>query len=147
VGAYRGATRPAGAGRRRIFGVAGAAVAAAAAPAAGWGARPAAAAGDPLPAPKPIPGGLQLPGLPQIHVFAPGPPGLTLPFSGATPQGLDVENSVLTDFQGASALAYLVGTATGADGTLFNLETDLRVYEGQYVAAGGARRQGAFALV
>jgi hypothetical protein len=31
--------------------------------------------------PMPIPGGIQIPGGPQIHVWAPGDPSVTLPFS------------------------------------------------------------------
>jgi hypothetical protein len=80
-------------------------------------------------------------------VFAPGPAGVVLPFTKVPLEGLDVENSVLTDFERASALAYLVGTATGHDGTRYDLETDLRVFEGRYVAANGQRRQGTFALL
>jgi hypothetical protein len=37
---------------------------------------------DVLPAPKPIPGGITLPDGTTIHVFAPGPPDVTLPFTG-----------------------------------------------------------------
>jgi hypothetical protein len=150
MGAYRGGARALTGGRRRVFGaagVAGAALVGAALPAVGWGAAPAGAAGDPLPLPKPIPGGLRLDDGRQIHVFGPGPGNITLPYSGATLGGLDVENSVLTDFKGSSALAYLVGKATGHDGTKYNLETDLRAFEGEYVAANGRRRQGTFALV
>ncbi len=43
-----------------------------------------------LPAPKPIPGGIQLPDGSVIHVFAPGPPDVTLPFTGIQLMGLDV---------------------------------------------------------
>jgi TAT (twin-arginine translocation) pathway signal sequence len=70
-----------------------------------------------LPAPRPIPGGTQIPGGPLIHVFAPGPPEVTLPFTGLQLQGLDVEPSVITDYRGVTALAYVVGAATGSDGS------------------------------
>jgi hypothetical protein len=83
-----------------------------------------------LPAPKPIPGGLQLPDGTVIHVFPPGPPDVTLPFSGNTLQGLDVEPSVITDRKGVTALAYHAGTASGSDGRRYNLETDMRAMEG-----------------
>jgi hypothetical protein len=149
MGTYRSGWNALTGGRRRVFGaagVAGAALAGAALPTLGWRAEPAAAAGDPSPLPKPIPGGFPLQGG-VIHVFAPGPEGFTLPFSRGQLQGLDVENSVLTDFKGASALAYLVGTATGHDGASYDLETDLRAFEGEYVAANGQRRRGTFALV
>ncbi|HET9558969.1 MAG TPA: hypothetical protein VFS70_17665 [Actinomycetota bacterium] len=95
-----------------------------------------------LPAPKPIPGGIQIPGGPLIHVFAPGPEGLTLPFTGVQLMGLDVEPSVITDYRGVTALAFHVGTATGSDGRRYNLETDMRAMEGTYIAEDGSRRRG-----
>src|SRR3954464_8443778 len=48
--------------------------------------------------PKPIPGGIALPGGEVIHVWAPGDPKVTLPFSGQTLMGFDVEPSTITDF-------------------------------------------------
>jgi hypothetical protein len=103
-----------------------------------------------LPAPKPIQGGLNL-GLEApydfIHVFPPGPQGLTLPFTGGVLQGLDVETSTLTDFHGATALAYHVGEARGSDGHTYNLETDMRVMQGKYVAVDGTTKHGSFALI
>jgi hypothetical protein len=68
----------------------------------------------PLPAPKPILGGPDLP--PVIHEFLPGPLGITLPFTGLPLEGLDVEPSTIRDFKGVTALAYHAGTATGSDG-------------------------------
>jgi hypothetical protein len=50
-----------------------------------------------LPAPKPFPGGIELPDGTVIHVFAPGPPDITLPFTGIQLMGRDVEPSVITD--------------------------------------------------
>jgi hypothetical protein len=38
--------------------------------------------GHGLPAPTAIPGGIQIPGGPPIHVFVPGPDDVTLPSSG-----------------------------------------------------------------
>jgi hypothetical protein len=95
--------------------------------------------------PKPIPGGFNIP--PVIHVFAPGDPAVTLPFTGLTPGGFDVEPATLTDFKGFSAVAFHVGTATGRDGTAYNLETDLRTFRGNYVDATGTRRFGTFAFI
>ena len=100
-----------------------------------------------LPAPKPIPGGIQIPDGPLIHVFAPGPPDVTLPFTGVQLMGLDVEPSVITDYKGFSALAFHVGTATGSDGNQYNLETDMRAIEGTYVATDGSRQRGLFAFI
>jgi hypothetical protein len=96
----------------------------------------------PLPAPKPIPGGTDFP--PFIHWFGPGPETITLPFTLFTLQGLNVEPSVITDFNGITALAYHVGTATGSDGLTYNLETDVRVFQGTYVAEDGSRHEGTF---
>ena len=99
-----------------------------------------------LPPPSPIPGGIELaPGL-VIHVFAPGDPSVTLPFTGVTLQGLDVEPITATDFKGSSAVAFHVGSARGSDGKTYNLETDIRAFEGQYVVDGVTHR-GAFAFV
>jgi hypothetical protein len=98
------------------------------------------------PAPNPIPGGIQLaPGL-VIHVFGAGDPAVTLPFTGITLGGLDVEPATITDFDGASALAYHVGSVRASDGTTYNLETDIRAFEGDYVV-GGDVHHGAFALI
>jgi hypothetical protein len=100
-----------------------------------------------LPAPKPIPGGIQIPGGPLIHVFLPGPKDVTLPFTGTQLQGLDVEPSVITDYRGFTALAYVAGTATGSDGQQYNLEADMRAMEGTYVATDGTRQRGLFAFI
>jgi hypothetical protein len=96
----------------------------------------------PLPAPKPIPGGFDIP--PLIHEFIPGPETITLPFTLITLQGLNVEPSTITDFTGVTALAYHVGTATGSDGLTYDLETDVRVFQGQYVGEDGSQREGTF---
>ena len=100
------------------------------------------------PAPLPIPGGqpVPVPGIDTIHVWGPGPTTVTLPYSGGVLQGLDYEPSTITDFRGSSALAYHVGTARGSDGQTYNLETDMRAFEGDYVVD-GEERHGAFALV
>jgi hypothetical protein len=100
-----------------------------------------------LPAPKPIPGGNQIPGGPLIHVFALGPPEVTLPFTGLQLQGLDVEPSVITDYRGVTALAFHAGSATGSDGRRYNLETDMRAMEGTYIAENGTRQRGLFAFI
>ena len=99
----------------------------------------------PLPAPKPIPGGTEFPPFPLIHELFPGPETITLPFTLVTLQGLNVEPSTITDFHGVTVLAYHVGTATGNDGTKYNLETDIRVMKGEYIAENGERREGTFA--
>ena len=138
--------------RRFMSGSAGALAGVGLAGTLGWPVATAAQGGT-LPAPKPIPGGIDLSGFGLtppydfIHTFAPGPPGVTLPYTGVMLEGLDVEPSTISDFRGASALAYLVGTATGSDGKAYNLETDIRIMDGSYVSVEGRRRQGSFALI
>jgi hypothetical protein len=97
--------------------------------------------------PKPIPGGIQIPDGPQIHVWQPGDPSVTLPFTQSTLMGFDFDPDTITDFRGFSALAYHAGTATGSDGATYNLETDLRAFKGTYVASDGTRRFGNFVLI
>src|SRR5262245_2384392 len=98
------------------------------------------------PAPNPIAGGLEVaPGV-VIHVFAPGDPNVTLPFTDITLQGFDVEPSTITDFNGSSAVAFHVGQARASDGTTYNLETDIRAFEGDYVVDGEIHH-GSFALI
>ena len=88
--------------------------------------------GGPVTPPNPIPGGAFDVGPPLgvLHVFAPGDPSITLPFTGLTLGGFDVEPYTITDFRGSSALAFHVGTARGSDGKTYNLETDIRAFEG-----------------
>ena len=109
--------------------------------------------GEPLPEPKPIPGELDLselgvePPYDFIHQFSPGPKGVVLPFTKVPLAGLNVEPSTITDFDGASVLAYHAGKAKGSDGKTYNLETDIRVMEGRYVSVEGTRRHGTFAEI
>jgi hypothetical protein len=93
--------------------------------------------------PQPIPGGFA----PGIHVWAPGDPTVTLPFSKTTLMGFDVDPTTILDFRGFSAVAFHVGTATGSDGKTYSLETDLRAFKGAYVASDGTQRSGAFAFI
>jgi hypothetical protein len=81
-----------------------------------------------------------------LGVSRPGDPSVTLPFSGGTPQGLDIEPITATDVKGASAVAFHVGTAHGSDGKTYNLETDIRAFRGQY-AVDGTTYRGSFAFV
>lgn len=98
------------------------------------------------PPPNPIPGGIELaPGI-VIHVWGPGDPSVTLPFTGITLQGLDVEPATLTNFSGSTAVAFHVGSVRASDGRTYNLETDIRAFDGQYMV-GGAVHRGSFALV
>jgi hypothetical protein len=98
------------------------------------------------PVPNPIPGGIELtPGF-VIHVFGPGDPAVKLPFTGITLGGFDIEPSTITNFNGSTAVAFHVGTARASDGRTYNLETDIRAFEGEYVVDGESHN-GSFALV
>jgi hypothetical protein len=112
--------------------------------------RTAVAGGDrhrvPVP-PEPIPGGIELGPGQVIHVWGPGPPEITLPFSGGTLQGLDVEPTTIKDFKGFSAVAFHVGSAVAGDGTRLDFETDVRAFQGVYVDSTGTRRFGTFVFV
>jgi hypothetical protein len=90
-----------------------------------------------LPAPLPIPGGEDVgPPVGVIHVFTPGPQGL----------GLDVEPSLITNFKGFTAFTIVEGQAEGSDGKTYDVRSDLRVMQGEYVAEDGSRHQGTFAF-
>ena len=97
--------------------------------------------------PEPIPGGIELAPGQVIHVWAPGSADVTLPFTGVTLQGLDTEPTTIRDFKGFSAVAFHVGTATGDDGTVFDLETDVRAFQGTYIDRTGKRRFGTFGFI
>jgi hypothetical protein len=49
--------------------------------------------------PEPIPGGIPISETQVIHVWAPGPTEVTLPFTGVPLQGLDVEPTTIRDFK------------------------------------------------
>jgi hypothetical protein len=128
--------------------VAGAGLATLRGPSSGFAASPRLFKDRVVTPPLPIPGGaFDLgPPLGVIHVFVPGDPSITLPFTGATLAGLDVEPSTITDFRGSSAVAYHVGTARGSDGKTYDVETDIRAFEGEYVVD-GVTHEGSFGFV
>jgi hypothetical protein len=100
-----------------------------------------------LPAPSPIPGGFDAgPPLGFLHIFLPGPEDARTPFFGIPGEGLDVEPSTITDFKGFTAFAVVAGQAEGSDGKTYNVEFDLRVMEGEYIAEDGSHHRGAFAF-
>ena len=102
------------------------------------------AAGGPVAAaptdPVPIPGGIQIPDGPFIHTFAPGPEDLGF-------QGIHVEPNTITNFDGFSAMAYVGGTATDADGNTYDMFNDMRVYQGTYIAEDGSKQHGTFVFI
>jgi hypothetical protein len=55
--------------------------------------------------------------------------------------------TTIRDFNGFSAVAFHVGTATGGDGTRYDLETDLRTFRGTYIDRTGRRRFGTFGFI
>jgi hypothetical protein len=86
--------------------------------------------------PVPIPGGLA----PGVHIFAPGPVDLGF-------QGFDVELNGITNFRGFSALGYLAGTATDSNGNNYDVSTDMRVFQGEYVSTDGSHHRGTFVFI
>jgi hypothetical protein len=95
--------------------------------------------------PVPIPGGIETdlppPNGPIIHVFAPGP-------TEFGDMGLDVEPTTITNFDGFTAMAYLNGSAVGADGTPYAIGlSDMRVFQGSYRTADGSLAHGTFVFI
>jgi hypothetical protein len=88
-------------------------------------------------APVPIPGGDIVPPLGLIHAFFPGPTSIG-------DDGIDIEPSTITNFRGFAGVAMLAGTATDGSGNRFNLMSDIRVFQGEYVSADGKHHRGTF---
>jgi hypothetical protein len=90
--------------------------------------------------PVPILGGdvLGPPDFPPVlfHQFLPGP--------GAGFDGLQAEPNGITNFRGLAALAYTGGTAIDKAGRNYIAQTDIRVYQGEYVSADGRHSRGTF---
>ena len=91
------------------------------------------AAGEPVPIPGGFAGGL-------FHVWAPGPSELGL-------QGVDVEPNTITNFNGFTAIAFLLGPATGSDGETYDQFHDMRVMRGTFVDSEGKRQHGTFVFI
>jgi hypothetical protein len=99
-------------------------------------------------APRAIPGGIQIPKGPLIHVFVPGPKSVTLPYSKLQLMGEEVEPNTIANSNGFVAFAALVGKAGDATGPeRYNLEADIRVFQGEYIGGDGVRRRGTFAFI
>ena len=99
---------------------------------------------DPLP--EPIPGSVPSgdPNVGDIHWWLPGPVGAVTPIIGLEAFGLDVDPSLMTDFEGFQAFAVVSGTTTRSDGSTHPTEFDVRVFQGNYVAADGKTYYGTF---
>jgi hypothetical protein len=91
-------------------------------------------------APVPVPGGdvLGPPDFPPVlvHQFLPG--------SGAGFDGINAELNGITNFQGLATLGYTSGTAIDSRGRTYNVQTDIRGYQGDYVGADGTHADGTF---
>lgn len=81
-----------------------------------------------------------------IHWLLPGPPDATTPVLGLPGFGLDVDPSLMGDYQGFTAYSVIAGQADGSDGVSYDVELDVRVMDGNYVAADGSRQRGTFAF-
>ena len=93
-----------------------------------------------LPQPVPISGGINVP--PMIHVFSPGPVDQGF-------QGFDIEPNVITNFSGFTAQGYptALNAAQDNNGNLYDIMTDMRVFQGEYVAADGTHHRGTFVFI
>ena len=96
--------------------------------------------GSDVPQPVPIPGGINVP--PLIHVFSPGPVDQGF-------QGFDIEPNVITNFSGFAAQGYptTLNAAKDNNGNLYDIMTDMRVFQGEYVAADGTHHRGTFVFI
>ena len=92
-------------------------------------------------APVPIPGGIQIPNGPLLHVFIPGPTSIPMAM------GEDVEPSVITNMHGFTAMAYLAGRATDQDGHVYDMSNDIRIYRGKFCTADGHCQEGTFGFI
>ncbi len=79
-----------------------------------------------------------------IHWLLPGPIGSSTPFNGIPGFGLDVDPSTITDFRGFNALAVIAGQGVGNDGVTYDVEFDVRVMHGEFIAEDGNMYDGTF---
>ena len=76
--------------------------------------------------PVPVPGGTVIP--PLINQFFPG--DVAVGFDGP-----NAEPGVITNFRGVTAIGYTSGMATDNKGNSYQVMTDIRVFQGDYVGA------------
>jgi hypothetical protein len=79
------------------------------------------------PIPVPIPGGDVLAPSQLFNQFFPG--------VGPIYDGRDADPHGITNFRGLVAMGYTLGTAKDSAGRNYNVITDVRVYQGDYVGA------------
>lgn len=86
--------------------------------------------------PRPIPGGITIPGLGLFHIFLPG--------SGAEP-------STITDFNGFVGITEVSGMGTQRDAAgktgRFPFDADMRFMQGEFVGLDGKHHHGTFAFI
>lgn len=79
-----------------------------------------------------------------IHWLLPGPEGSATQILELPGFGLDADPSLITDYRGFTAYAVLAGTATGNDGSAYDVEFDVRVMDGEYVGEDGNTHEATF---
>jgi hypothetical protein len=77
--------------------------------------------------PVPIPGGDVIQPFGLFNQFLPG--------VGSIYDGMDAEPHGITNFRGVTAMGYTLGLATDNSGKTYQVITDIRVYQGEYVGA------------
>ena len=90
----------------------------------------------------------QLPDRPQqpLHEYLRTHPQLWLPEAKEQPFFTN-DDAYDEGWETFAAVAFHVGQARGSDGVIYNLETDMRAFEGEFVAEDGSRRHGTFGFV
>ncbi len=63
------------------------------------------------------------------------------------PGALAADPSTIGNFRGLVALAYMRGSVRDSSGRRWLMVNDMRLFQGDYVAADGIQRQGTFAFV
>lgn len=98
------------------------------------------------PIPEPIAGSVDSgdPNVGFIRWSLHGPEGVPTPLLGLPGFGLDVDPALITDFRGFQAMTVLSGNTTRSDGSTHATEFDVRVFQGDYVAADGKTYYGTF---
>jgi hypothetical protein len=89
-------------------------------------------------APRPIPGGLDLP------TFGFVPTGADVHF---LLPGIGFEMATITDFNGVVGGSETRGTARGSDGSSYTFDCDMRFMEGLYVGLDGRPHLGSFGFI
>lgn len=81
----------------------------------------------PVVQPVPIPGGDVISPVGLVNQFFPG--------AGSIYDGMDAEPHGITNFRGVLAMGYTSGLVTDNSGNSYQVITDIRVYQGDYIGA------------